>query len=1156
MNVRGWLVIGTLVWACATAAFAQRDLKDIPAPDPEIERAALVVADGFEINLYAADPLLAKPIQMNFDAAGRLWVASSETYPQIEPGKVASDKIVILEDADGDGRAEKTSVFADGLLIPTGIEPGDGGAYVGASTELLHLADTNGDGRADRRRVVLSGFGTEDTHHIVHTLRWGHDGNLYFNQSIYIHSHIETPYGVRRLGGGGIWQFRPESMRLEVFARGWWNTWGHHFDRWGQSFVTDGAGGKGINYAFPGSVFEATPGASRIITGLNPGSPKYCGLEVLSGRHLPEAWQGNLITNDFRGHRVCRFVVADEGSGYVSRELPELIKTSHVAFRPIDVKMGPDGAIYIADWCNPIIQHGEVDFRDPRRDHTHGRIWRVTAKGRALAPRPKLVTASNQELCAALASPEGYTRHHARRVLKERGNEVLGDLNAWVAGLPADGANDGERLEALWTYQSLAHIESKLLGRVLASTDPKIRAAAVRVLGAWSEAIPEAPQKLAKLAVDEHPRICLEAVAALGQLGTKEAFMAALPALDRPLDDNLDFALWQMARVTSASWLPVIETSLAEEKTPAIAPAHLLFALKAVSSPDVVTAAVRVLQHPAFNAKQRDEALELIARHGSAAELKLVFDHALNDQELEAAERAKLLDTLLSATVERRVKPAGDLTGLAAWLASPDVRLNAAAARAAGKWKLEPLHGPVTAFARNRDTPTSARYPAVEALADFNTPHDRELLVRMAADPAEAIEARAAFVEALARVAPGQAAGPALELLKQGKAELDAIALVEPFVRSPNGARALREAAEKTALPADVAKLAVRAVRLLAKPDDALIAALRKAAGLGSGPKELSADELAALAKQVAEHGDAARGEAIYRRQELACVKCHAVGGAGGQVGPDILSIGATAQLDYLIESILVPSKKIKENYNAIVVQTDDGRSFAGIKVREADGTLTLRTADDQLINIPVKNIEAQGEGQSLMPVGLADDLTRDELVDLVRFLSELGRTTAFTVSRAPLARRWDVLQMNQEPFVRLGRTGIGTIASDPTNLVWLPTFSTVAGELPVDTLPTMAAAQRQRQASVTAPPLAFVRATISARGTGKVKLRFNSTAGLRGWLGPTPLSIEPETAIELSPGTRTLTLAIDGNEREEPLRVELIDANGSPVRAEWVTSR
>src|SRR5256714_4414125 len=224
-TVRCWgvLLAGTIALSIAGPSTAQRNLTQIPDPDPEIERQSFQVADGFEVNLFAADPLLAKPIQMNFDPRGRLWVATSETYPQVKPGQKPNDKVIVLEDTKGEGRADKVTVFADGLLIPTGIEPGDGGAYVADSTDLLHLTATKGDGKADRRRVVLSGFGTEDTHHILHTLRWGPDGMLYFNQSIYIHSHIETPYGVRRLGGGGGWPFRPQTVRLGVVPRGLWD---------------------------------------------------------------------------------------------------------------------------------------------------------------------------------------------------------------------------------------------------------------------------------------------------------------------------------------------------------------------------------------------------------------------------------------------------------------------------------------------------------------------------------------------------------------------------------------------------------------------------------------------------------------------------------------------------------------------------------------------------------------------------------------------------------------------------------------------------------------------------------------------------------------------------------------------------------------------
>ena len=261
-------------WERVRPAFAQRDLKDIPPADPELERQALQLADGFEINLFAADPRIAKPIQMNFDPQGRMWLATSEVYPHIEPGQKANDKILVLEDRDGDGKADETTVFADGLLIPTGVAPGDGGAYVANSTEVLHFEDTDGDGKADQKRIVLSGFGTEDTHHILHTFRWGPGGHLYFNQSIYIHSHIETPFGVKRLNAGGIWKFRPKTWELDVFARGWINPWGHQFDDYGQSFVTDGAGGEGINYLLARGGLPHGGGRSENPAGPQSGQPQ------------------------------------------------------------------------------------------------------------------------------------------------------------------------------------------------------------------------------------------------------------------------------------------------------------------------------------------------------------------------------------------------------------------------------------------------------------------------------------------------------------------------------------------------------------------------------------------------------------------------------------------------------------------------------------------------------------------------------------------------------------------------------------------------------------------------------------------------------------------------------------------------------------------
>src|SRR5262249_2322476 len=251
-----------------------------------------------------------------------------------------------------------------------------------------------------------------------------------------------------------------------------------------QSFATDGAGFQGVQPQIPGGAYFWASGVSRTLSGVNPGHPKYCGCEIVAGSHLPDDWQGDLITCDFRAHRVVRFKLAPNRAGYTAQLMPDVIRATHPAFRPIDVKLGPDGAIYIADWYNPIIQHGEVDFRDPRRDLTHGRIWRVTAKGRDLVKRPQLTDMPTAKLLDELKAPEQWTRHFAKRVLKERGaKEVEPALAKWVGNThPKDDNHEHHLLEALWMYQALDVPAPNLLNALLNAQDPHARAAAVRVV--------------------------------------------------------------------------------------------------------------------------------------------------------------------------------------------------------------------------------------------------------------------------------------------------------------------------------------------------------------------------------------------------------------------------------------------------------------------------------------------------------------------------------------------------------------------------------------------------------------------------------------------------------------------------------------------------
>ncbi len=529
---------------------------------------------GYEINLVASEeqfPELANPVALDFDNQGRLWVATMASYPHWKPKTPMNDKLLIFEDHDRDGRADECKVFADGLHQPTGFEIGWGGVYVAQQPDVLFMTDTDGDDRADTRIRKLVGFDTADSHHGLAAFTWGPGGNLYFNEGTFKYSQVESPYGLTRLQEAGIWKYNPRTERFGVHVSlAFSNPWGHVFDRWGQDFIGD---------ASPGNSYWAAPISGHIeYPGKHPGGghhkrlaketggdPSYkfptfykkrirpsAGCEIVSSRNFPEDAQGNFLVTNCIGERVVlNHRVIEDGSGFRGEEVDPIVYCEDGNFRPVDVQFAPDGSLYIVDWHNALIGHLQHNLREPNRDHSHGRIWRVTYKDRPLVDPPQIAGAPIESLLELLKEPEDRTRYMVRRELAVRDQDaVLSATEKWAAGLDADDPQlEHHLLEALWVYQTQEQVELDLLQKLLNADDHRARAAAVRTLSFWVNKVDNPLELLRPRVKDPHMRVRLEAVRALSFLSGDEAIETALEVLEYDMDDYLQYTLDETMRV-------------------------------------------------------------------------------------------------------------------------------------------------------------------------------------------------------------------------------------------------------------------------------------------------------------------------------------------------------------------------------------------------------------------------------------------------------------------------------------------------------------------------------------------------------------------------------------------------------------------------------
>ena len=493
------------IWAVAASKPYKADDSNLPAPlkvvsnmshkteqsipyiDGQAGIAKMTVAPGFKVNLFADEkrfPELANPVQMSVDPQGRLWVAAWGSYPNWEPGKELNDRLLILTDEHHTGVATKCTTFAK-VQNPTGFEFWNGGVLVASGHDILFLKDTKGDGVADVREVYMQGVDNADTHHAANNFRFGPDGGLYWQRGVFIMENVETPWAKAfEASRDGMYRFDPASFTFGFHAPNGPNSHGMAFDYWGFHYATDGTSGNAFQVVPDQKGFKMRELLQKQVRPV-PSSA------IVSSSQFPDENQGNfLICNSIGFLGIKQYKLnRDANSGLVNgTPVADLISSTDPNFRPTDAKFGDDGALYVSDWQNAIIGHMQHNIRDPERDKSHGRVYRITAEGRPLQAHVNIAGQPVAALLENLKHPVDGVRYRTQiELTKHQPAEVLAACKVWMKQFdPKNPAHAHHLLEALWLHQRLDDRDMTLLKALQESPEPFARNAAKTVAHFWS----------------------------------------------------------------------------------------------------------------------------------------------------------------------------------------------------------------------------------------------------------------------------------------------------------------------------------------------------------------------------------------------------------------------------------------------------------------------------------------------------------------------------------------------------------------------------------------------------------------------------------------------------------------------------------------------
>jgi putative heme-binding domain-containing protein len=952
---------------------------------PEEERKAFHVPPGFEVQLVAAEPYVRKPINLNFDDRGRLWVTESVEYPfPAGPNARHRDSVAILEDTNGDGRADEVTTFTGGLNIPIGVLPLRRGALVYSIPYVYRFHDDDGDGRADRREVLYQGYGHRDTHGMTGEFAWGFDGWVYACHGFSNTSKVRAKDGSAvEMQSGNTYRLKADGSHIEQFTHGQVNPFGLAFDPLGNLYSCDCHSRpvyqllRGAYYPSFGKPHDGLGFGPEMMTH-DHGSTAIAGIAYYAADHFPAPYRdsvyvGNVVTNRINYDRI-----AWHGSSPKAIQQPDFLVSDDPWFRPVDIKLGPDGALYVADFYNRIIGHYEVPLTHPGRDRERGRIWRVVYRGTdGKAPAPKKPRAdwdkaSTAALVQDLGHPNLTVRLKATNQLADRGGQAGVEAVRTVMKNPSHAY---PRIHGLWVLERCGALDESLLEAMAHDKDRGVRVHALRVLSERRQLSDLDGRLLCDGLKDEDPFVRRAAAEALG---THPAAAHVRPLLDLyhvvPADDThlrhmVRMALREQLRPASA-WAELPLADWGERDLRALADVA-----PGVPSPEAAAFLMNHLRQRPESPENQIRYVYHVARYAPEAERDQLTDYVRAASTSAPPQRIALFRALLQGTEARGAK----LNPQAArWveelirqlLASRYEREALAGIELCGSLKLETLRDPLLARAGDRRASQAQRSAALAALVSLDPSKAVPVLGRSLTDAATPLSLRERSAQLLAGIGRAEAREELVKGLVSAPGRLETAIAV--------GLAGSRAGAEKLFAMVAAGKASARLlqdrqveVRLAASnlPDwKGRLEQLTQ--GLPAADQRLQ--ELLRRRRRgySAAKGDAAAGAKIFEKN---CAICHQLANQGAKIGPQLDGIGLRG-VDRLLEDILDPNRNVDQAFRLTTLNLTNGQTVSGLLLREEGEVLVLADAQGKEQRHPKSAVAERLVSQlSPMPANLAD---------------------------------------------------------------------------------------------------------------------------------------------------------------------------------------